>query len=491
MSLQSNENNLDDIFSFSGSVGRSGDNDRADVIKAQALLANAGYYDLPKPGVPTGWAGGELASAIQTFQKDNGLEADGILLPVPAEGVSVSGEGETVKALQEKLGEHLQGYAAPTPQQVDRFYDRWMIARGDDDQSSSTTPIVTGQDHTASGRPQGVVPLVMSDIDVSDAATFAPGQEEARGPMLRPAPPPVRMQPPTAPRAPLAPIPPPLPPQASPPDEARPTDRIPENWLSERSLLKRLQEPNPYAPQPAEQPQRGRIVIAEDGKELRVPPLGAWADKLAPDERQVANAINDALAEEMALHIGGSRGNQVTQEGINAGLKACLDALREVLPEAAIKHIAGGNQKGNADNEALKEEHLWEFDENGNPVRKGSNRSDWTIVIARTVATAVRGNTYDADGGKMTDREANAEAGIRNKTEGDYMVTVEKEGPERSKADIRQDAYKACYDVAMQIRADWSRKGEFERPAPADPAEYKGPENARRAEAIRRMRGKQ
>lgn len=49
MSLLSNENIPDDLFSFSGSVGRFGDNNRDDVIKAQALLANAGYYELPDP----------------------------------------------------------------------------------------------------------------------------------------------------------------------------------------------------------------------------------------------------------------------------------------------------------------------------------------------------------------------------------------------------------------------------------------------------------
>lgn len=193
----------------------------------------------------------------------------------------------------------------------------------------------------------------------------------------------------------------------------------------------------------------------------------------------------------MALHIGGSRGSEVTQEGINVALRECLKALEDALPETAIKHIAGGNPEGNAGKEALTEEHLWEFDEDGEKVRKGSNRSDWTIVIARTVATAVRGNTYDAEGGRMTDREANAETGIRNKTEGDHMVTVEKEGPERSKADIRRDAYKGCYDVGMQIRADWARNGEFEKPQPDKPAAYDGPANARRAEKIRRMRGKE
>lgn len=100
MSLQLNENNPDDLFSFSGSVGRSADNDRTDVIKAQALLANAGYYDLPRPGMPTGWPGGGLTQAVIQFQKDHGLDPDGILLPMPRSGVSASGEGETLGALK-------------------------------------------------------------------------------------------------------------------------------------------------------------------------------------------------------------------------------------------------------------------------------------------------------------------------------------------------------------------------------------------------------
>lgn len=68
-----------DPFSLFGSVGRNGENDRADVIKAQMLLANANALDLPEPGVPTGWAGDGLHRAIGRFQRDNGLEMDGLL----------------------------------------------------------------------------------------------------------------------------------------------------------------------------------------------------------------------------------------------------------------------------------------------------------------------------------------------------------------------------------------------------------------------------
>ena len=46
-----------DPFDFAGSVGRNADNNRDDVIKAQMLLASAGEFDLPAPGMPTGWPG--------------------------------------------------------------------------------------------------------------------------------------------------------------------------------------------------------------------------------------------------------------------------------------------------------------------------------------------------------------------------------------------------------------------------------------------------
>lgn len=193
----------------------------------------------------------------------------------------------------------------------------------------------------------------------------------------------------------------------------------------------------------------------------------------------------------MAIKHGGSRGSEHTQAGINAALEGCLKALRDVLPDADIEHIAGGNQEGDANEQGLPEEHLWEFDENGEQVRKGSNRSDWTIVLARNAAAAVRGNTYDAESGNITNREANAENGINTKADDDQMVMVEKHGGARTEADTRRDAYKACYEAAQKIRSDWTKKGEFDQPKPDIPAEYKGPANARRAEEICKMRGKE
>jgi hypothetical protein len=114
-----------DPFSFAGSVGRNGDNDRADVIKAQMLLSSMGEYDLPAPGVPTGWAGEPLFRAIGKVQKAKGLPVDGLLLPLRDGRVGENGEGETLMSLQDLLGERLRGRPIPTPQQVDSFFETY------------------------------------------------------------------------------------------------------------------------------------------------------------------------------------------------------------------------------------------------------------------------------------------------------------------------------------------------------------------------------
>lgn len=135
MSLLSNENFLgnlltSDLFSFTGSVGRNGDNDRSDVIKAQTLLADAGYLDLPAPGIPTGWPGDGLTRAITSLQKDNGLEADGVLLPMVQGRVAETGAGETLHLLQQNRS-RLKHRPAMTPQQVDDYWQTPRNAEGE------------------------------------------------------------------------------------------------------------------------------------------------------------------------------------------------------------------------------------------------------------------------------------------------------------------------------------------------------------------------
>jgi peptidoglycan hydrolase-like protein with peptidoglycan-binding domain len=482
MSLLPFETSPDDLFSFSGSVGRFGDNYRDDVIKAQALLANAGYYQLPDPGMPTGWPGGELTRALARFQKDNGLEPDGTLLPLSPFGVGETGVGETAQALKLQLFDRLQRFAPPTVAEVDRFY---RGRRPGEPEPETNIVLKSAGGESGGGEPIGVKPVTMSDeppssIDPKPGQQFALMRDPRRDPTLRDN---FMLDGPFVmggggPRS-----------RSAPPDKT-PTPARPAPEKDIRAPAAPGQT-SPEAAPGEESPQRGRIIIAEDGKELHVPPLGTWAKDLNPEDRQIAEALNDALAEEMAIKHGGSRGSKHTQEGVNAALQGCLEALQDVLPEAKIEHIAGGNPIGKADNRYLKEEHLWEYNEDGDQVRKGSNRSDWTIVIARNAAAAVRGNTYDTKDGKVTDREANAESGINTKADDDQMVMVEKHGGARTEADIRRDAYERCYDAAQKIRSDWTKKGEFEQPKPDQPTEYKGPANARRAQEIRRMRGKE
>lgn len=142
MSLLSKGNSSGDLFSLAGSVGRNGDNDRSDVIKAQTLLADAGYYDLPAPGMPTGWPGEGLIRAITDLQTDNGLAADGLMLPMTQGRVAANGVGETLHLLQQQAGSHLKQRPALTPQQVDSYWQQPRRA-GDETQVAQADAIQT------------------------------------------------------------------------------------------------------------------------------------------------------------------------------------------------------------------------------------------------------------------------------------------------------------------------------------------------------------
>lgn len=68
-------------FKLQGTVSPSGgDNTRADVAKVQTLLGKTGYLDLGQDG-PSGYANPNTDKAIRDFQKDNGLQVDGVLKP--------------------------------------------------------------------------------------------------------------------------------------------------------------------------------------------------------------------------------------------------------------------------------------------------------------------------------------------------------------------------------------------------------------------------
>ena len=69
-------------FALHGSVGGSGaDNHRSDVAKVETLLGDAGYYKPMTDSGPNGWHNPNLDSAIRSFQKDKGLQVDGLLKP--------------------------------------------------------------------------------------------------------------------------------------------------------------------------------------------------------------------------------------------------------------------------------------------------------------------------------------------------------------------------------------------------------------------------
>lgn len=246
-----------DPFVLSGSVGRFGDNRRDDLIKAQILLANAGYYDLPRPGAPTGWLSGEIVRAIRRYQKDQGLEPDGRILPFDEErgGIGRNGEGETLAALQGELGDRLTGRVAPTPEQVDAFYEaraKQRACEGEDAPVPPTPISLRGEDGSAE-HPVGTVPAnrpasVMSDVDPpqeqwKDGAQVARGGASG-GPVLRPQPlPPPRPRP-----GPSYPVPLPSEPRQPSQIPIRPTDPMPPrpSWAQEKScggaLLRRRRD---------------------------------------------------------------------------------------------------------------------------------------------------------------------------------------------------------------------------------------------------------
>lgn len=541
---------LSNPFAFGGSVGRFGENRREDVIKAQILLGNAGFYDLASLGAPTGWPGAELERAIRRYQAANGLEADGVMVPLSAEGVAEDGSGETLNALQGELGDKLAGYAAPTPDEVDAHYEERArrIARGEADPAQPISNIVTAKEDGTADHPLGVkqraaetpeklglsvrLPTSMppqpgapaSDVDDTTGPPWRDGQQVARGgptpSLTRPS-----LQRGPFPQAPSSPGPRQRDPRGTSPmqPELRQTPSAPppsvggqrlapeqeqriREWQRERpdprkTLLDRSppqHETNPARPegdapagQSAAPPRRGRIVIAEDGREIQVPPLGHWVDDLNEEDRNAANALNDAIAIEMAkAGFVDNRGSKQTQMEINIYIQECLKAIREELPGFSVTHVFGGSQDGKEET-YRKEEHLSNYDEEGNPVRSGSRRPDFTFEIARSIAMRARGNTADVNaGGSITNREARAETGINDLTQGDRTAVAKKAPKGTHPDDIREEAKKFCRDLAANLRHDFEKAGEFDRPAPAKPAEYLGPASARKA-AERRAKGKQ
>jgi hypothetical protein len=112
----------DDIFALKDDVGPARRSPgltrgRADVLKVETLLANAGLHDLEEG--PTGYAGFGLDDAIRAFQKRRGLTVDGVLQP----------GGETIAALERELRPRFRGLRAPRPEEADEHLNR--IGRGE------------------------------------------------------------------------------------------------------------------------------------------------------------------------------------------------------------------------------------------------------------------------------------------------------------------------------------------------------------------------
>lgn len=513
---------------FSGSVGRYGDNTRADVIRAQVLLANAGYFALPYPGVPTGWPGEGLHRAITRLQKDAGAEQDGLILPVPRDGVSETGVGETARILTDAVGDRLHGRRLPTPEEADDFWDSWRPTQGEH-MPASKIEIVTTRHHAETGLPPGTI---LSDVYDEVPALLKAGQREAKsGAPARTTSRPNTPSLPVVPRAPVGvPSPSPVPEFRQGPDPVQSRQPITpltreqqqqiQEWLQHssdpmRSFFdrqgmghpadKRSRPPSgdihypadhdvqrhPDFPQPEEdlqaadfaRPQRGHIVISDNGEEVFVPPLLPWADALSPERRQIADAFNAAFHLELRkTGSGGGRGGAWTQEGINTLIKSCLEEFeRHPALSGKITHVAGG--KSGKTNLKLREEHLWNYDRFGGKVRRGSRRADLVFEYAGRVVERLRGNTVDTKRGgeALTRREQEAADGIRSLAEDEIFFSVGKWKKGTGQDILKKDADAICRSVAIDFIAHIKRKESALPEAGDQPKNYPGSSSARKA----------
>lgn len=102
------------FFDLDADVGLGYPTRRADNIKVQTILGNAGDLDLAKTDGPTGWGLYTLDDAIRSYQKRNDLKVDGWLRP----------GGPTISKMRDQFGASLGKYPAPSPREVDEHHDR-------------------------------------------------------------------------------------------------------------------------------------------------------------------------------------------------------------------------------------------------------------------------------------------------------------------------------------------------------------------------------
>lgn len=438
-----------DPFALGGSVGADGANDPGDVIKAQVLLGNTGDFPLDELGAPTGWPSSGLTDGIRAVQRRHGLTVDGVMLPMVDGAVGPNGEGETLAATQLDLDGRLDGHVVPSPAESEEYFSAQNRFGGD---GKPAVRISTAESRAGRDLPRGVLlPEILSDPP-DPAPAFAPGQQVAFAPAWAlAAGVATRVGGPHLPNllrglgtmAPAAALPlhgdSPADDQAS--GAALPESRGPE-----------VPPPDEQARRTGPSPRRGQIVIAEDGRRLQVPALTGWADDLNQSDRGFAEALAAALVlQDDRLRTGGSRGDAWTQQGINITIEECLKLAKAEFPGFKVNHIFGGNEDGGGP--AIKEEHVWNFDGQGEQQRSGSRRPDFTFELARNIALRLRYNTATTDAqGNPVPREQAAEKGIRDLAQDDVMHAAPKFPRGSSEADMRALARAECRKALDETR---------------------------------------
>lgn len=457
-----------DLFTFTGSVGPQGENRREDVIKAQMLLTQTGDLD-PVFDVPTGWPSADLYRAITKLQKRTGKEPDGTILPIPPGGVDQNGVGETLDAARGEVGLQLAGQKAPSPSQVDAYYEA---------QSRFRNTVTSEPPRSSASSLPG---FVTSDVPDAEPPQGKPGQQVAFLPAaaLLPA---AAVAARTAPQIPnllrgligAASTAAALPLKG---DEVTPRQTSPADHDHARTAdPARPEEDKVERDNP---PRRGRIVIAPDGQELNVPPLEPWIEDLKGQKRDFAESFHDQLAVEM-LHHHGPRGSELTQQQLKDVVDACTAAAVDLLPGFTVTHVAGALDPYG---EPVPEEQMWKYDENGNRLLSGFRRPDFSILLARRVALMLRGNSYDsyADG-RPKPREENARNDIQSMSPDEPFLMIEKLRNASSREEMKAEADKLCREILTKVRDNLENEGEWDQPQPEEPATYKGPANRQAAD---------
>jgi peptidoglycan hydrolase-like protein with peptidoglycan-binding domain len=396
---------LPNPFRFTGSVGPGGDNFREDVIRAQLLLGNSGDYDLASLGAPTGWPGGELWRGIRKYQKRKGLTADGILLPVGADGVDEDGAGETIYALRDDLGSAFADRRAPTPEEVDRHYEEGERRRshGEEDAAPLSEIAIRGENGVLPQYPLGTV----SDADDPSPPEWRDGAQVAQALLLRPiSAPPVGL----AGGQPQSPYPHEQPEVKA---AARQLEQLFDNaGVNLTNLLDAAQaawtEGKSRDPRLSDAEQAALNMMPVDGAAKaasKTPPLvppkvddqlegrpaeeqQAYIEKLIPPEMKEWHEGLEPFDQELArqlLIVMNRRGDETTQRGNAIFVKNYLEVFAQEFGHVRgkIKHV-GGARDDKDDN--VKEELLKDADTES---VKGGSWADISFQFASHIAEAM------------------------------------------------------------------------------------------------------